>query len=190
MIMNNVPLKEILSVSALNERIKSLLEAEFAFVRVEGEVSNLSRPSSGHTYFTLKDGKSQIRAVIFRNPYGMAKKNQPGFDLEEGMSIICIARLTVYQPRGEYQLIIETIEPRGLGALQKAFEQLKEKLAAEGLFDSARKKPIPFLPQKIAVITSPTGAVVRDILTVTRRRFGSVDILLAPVRVQGSEAPF
>lgn len=189
MIMNNGFLKEILSVSALNERIKSLLEADFAFVRVEGEVSNLSRPASGHTYFTLKDSRSQIRAVIFRNLYGMAKKNQPGFVLEEGMSIVCIARLTVYKPKGEYQLIIETIEPRGLGALQKAFEQLKAKLAAEGLFDSARKKAIPFLPKRIAVITSPTGAVIRDILNVTRRRFPATDILLAPVRVQGTEAP-
>ena len=182
-------MKEILSVSALNERIKSLLEDEFEFVRVEGEVSNLRRPASGHIYFTLKDSKSQIRAVIFRNPYGASKKGPPGFDLEEGMSIVCVARLSVYQPRGEYQLVIETIEPRGLGALQKAFEQLKAKLAAEGLFDPARKKDIPFMPQRIGVITSPTGAVIRDILTVTRRRFPAIDILIAPVRVQGNEAP-
>ncbi len=187
--MNNGYLKEILTVSILNERIKSLLEEEFAFVRVEGEVSNLRRPSSGHIYFTLKDSKSQIHAVIFRSPYGMGKKGPPGFDIEEGMSIVCVARLTVYQPRGEYQLVIETIEPRGLGALQKAFEQLKTKLAAEGLFDPARKKDIPFIPKKIGVITSPTGAVIRDILTVTRRRFSAIDILIAPVRVQGNEAP-
>jgi exodeoxyribonuclease VII large subunit len=188
--MDSVYLKEILSVSLLNERIKSLLEQEFAFVRVEGEVSNLRRPSSGHIYFTLKDSKSQIRAVVFRNPYGMSKKGPPGFDIEEGMNIVCLARLTVYQPRGEYQLVIETIEPRGLGALQKAFEQLKAKLAAEGLFDPARKKEIPFIPKKIGVITSPSGAVIRDILTVTRRRFSAIDILIAPVRVQGNEAPF
>jgi exodeoxyribonuclease VII large subunit len=156
---------------------------------VEGEVSNLRRPASGHIYFTLKDSKSQIRAVLFRNPYGTNKKGPPGFDLDEGMSIVCVARLTVYQPRGEYQLVIETIEPRGLGALQKAFEQLKAKLAAEGLFDPERKKGIPFIPGRIGVITSPTGAVIRDILTVTRRRFSAIDILIAPVRVQGSEAP-
>ena len=187
--MDSGYLKEILSVSILNERIKSLLEEEFTFVRVEGEVSNLRRPTSGHIYFTLKDSKSQIRAVIFRSPYGMGKKGLPGLDIEEGMSIICVARLTVYQPRGEYQLVVETIEPRGLGALQKAFEQLKAKLAAEGLFDPARKKGIPFIPKKIGVITSPTGAVIRDILTVTRRRFSAIDILIAPVRVQGNEAP-
>jgi exodeoxyribonuclease VII large subunit len=105
------------------------------------------------------------------------------------MSIVCLARVTVYQPRGEYQLIIETVEPLGVGALQKAFEQLKARLAAEGLFDSGRKKPIPFLPAKIGVITSPSGAVIRDILTVTHRRFPSIDILIAPVRVQGAEAP-
>ncbi len=187
--MNGGYLKEILSVSALNDRIKSLLEGEFAFVHVEGEVSNLRRPASGHIYFTLKDAKSQIRAVIFRSPYATGKRGSPGFDLEEGMKIVCIARLSVYPPRGEYQLVIEMIEPRGLGALQKAFEQLKEKLAAEGLFDPARKREIPFIPNRIGVITSPTGAVIRDILTVTRRRFSAVDILIAPVRVQGSEAP-
>lgn len=158
-------------------------------MRVEGEVSNLRRPSSGHVYFTLKDAQSQIRAVIFKNPWGGPKKGAAEFALEEGMSIVCIARVTVYQPRGEYQLIIETIEPRGLGALQKAFEQLKARLTGEGLFDAERKKAIPFLPAKIGVITSPSGAVIRDILTVTRRRFPSVDILLAPVRVQGTEAP-
>jgi len=157
-------------------------------VRVEGEVSNLRRPPSGHVYFTLKDAKSQIRAVLFKNPGGR-KGGLSEFALEEGMSIVCLARVTVYPPRGEYQLIIETVEPRGLGALQKAFEQLKARLAAEGLFEAERKRPLPFLPGKIGVITSPAGAVIRDILTVTRRRFPSVDILIAPVRVQGVEAP-
>jgi len=187
--VNTGYLTEIISVSALNDRIKNLLEEELPFVRVEGEVSNLRRPSSGHVYFTLKDAKSQIRAVIFKNPYGARKSGLSEFAVEEGMSIVCLARLTVYPPRGEYQLIVETVEPRGLGALQKAFEQLKARLAAEGLFDAGRKKPLPFLPGKIGVITSPSGAVIRDILTVTRRRFPSVDILIAPVRVQGSEAP-
>jgi exodeoxyribonuclease VII large subunit len=182
-------LKEILTVSALNDRIKTLLEEGFALVWVEGEVSNLRRPASGHIYFTLKDAKSQIRAVIFRNPFGGGWKRSAGFAIEEGMSLVCRARMTVYPPRGEYQLIIDAVEPRGLGALQKAFEQLKARLDAEGLFDPARKRPIPFLPGRIGVVTSPTGAVIRDILTVTRRRFPSADILIAPVRVQGVEAP-
>jgi exodeoxyribonuclease VII large subunit len=181
--------REILSVSALNDRIKGLLEEEFALVWVEGEVSNLRRPASGHVYFTLKDAKSQIRAVIFRSPFDRSRLRAADFALEEGMSILCRARTTVYPPRGEYQLIVDAIEPRGLGALQKAFEQLKARLEAEGLFDAARKKPLPFLPGRIGVITSPTGAVIRDILTVTARRFASVDILIAPVRVQGAEAP-
>jgi len=187
--MDSGNLKEILTVSALNDRIKMLLEEGFALVWVEGEVSNLRRPASGHIYFTLKDAKSQIRAVIFRNPFGGGWKRSAGFEIEEGMSLVCRARVTVYPPRGEYQLIIDAVEPRGLGALQKAFEQLKTRLEAEGLFDPARKKALPFLPARIGVVTSPTGAVIRDILTVTRRRFPSVDILIAPVRVQGVEAP-
>jgi exodeoxyribonuclease VII large subunit len=181
--------KEILSVSALNGRIKALLEEGFALVWVEGEVSNIRRPASGHVYFTLKDAKSQIRAVIFRSPFGRAGNRTSDFELEDGMSIVCRARLTVYPPRGEYQIIIDAVEPKGLGALQKAFEQLKTRLEAEGLFDQSRKKPLPFLPSRIGVVTSPSGAVIRDILTVTRRRFPSVDILIAPVRVQGTEAP-
>lgn len=187
--MDSGNIKEILTVSALNERIKMLLEEGFPLVWVEGEVSNLRRPASGHIYFTLKDAKSQIRAVVFRNPFGGGWKRSAGFEIEEGMSLVCRARVTVYPPRGEYQIIIDAVEPRGLGALQKAFEQLKARLDAEGLFDPARKKPIPFLPARIGVVTSPTGAVIRDILTVTRRRFPSVDILIAPVRVQGAEAP-
>ncbi len=184
-------MKEILSVTKLNENIKQLLEASFDTLWVEGEVSNLRRPSSGHIYFTLKDEKSQIRAVIFRALPMQRRSSWAGsaqFDLEEGMSIVCFARVSVYQPRGEYQLIVDVVEPKGLGALQKAFEQLKARLLAEGLFDPARKKPIPFLPRRIGVITSPTGAVIRDILHITRRRFPSMDILIAPVRVQGIEA--
>lgn len=183
-------MREILTVSVLSDRIKALLEERFALVWVEGEVSNLRRPASGHVYFTLKDAKSQIRAVIFRNPYAPWGANRSaGFTVEEGMNIVCRARLTVYPPRGDYQIIIDAVEPRGLGALQKAFEQLKARLETEGLFDQARKKPLPFLPERIGVVTSTTGAVIRDILTVTRRRFPSVDILIAPVRVQGAEAP-
>jgi exodeoxyribonuclease VII large subunit len=144
----------------------------------------LRRPQSGHTYFTLKDDKSQIRCVFFR-PYGIRNVR---FELEDGMKILCRARLSAYLPRGEYQLIVESLEPQGTGALQKAFEQLKARLAAEGLFDAAAKKPLPFLPARIGVVTSPTGAVIRDILNITRRRFPSIDILIAPARVQGEGA--
>jgi exodeoxyribonuclease VII large subunit len=179
-------MKEILTVSQLNDNIKFLLEETFGVVWIEGEVSNLRRPQSGHVYFTLKDDKSQIRAVFFRQ-FGSLKKRME-FELEEGLHVLCYARLSVYPPRGEYQLIIESVEPRGVGALQKAFEQLKARLAAEGLFDERYKKCIPFLPRKIGVITSPTGAVIKDILQITKRRFPSANILIAPVRVQGAEA--
>jgi exodeoxyribonuclease VII large subunit len=184
-------MKDILTVSALNEQIKDLLEGSFPFVWVEGEISNLSRPASGHVYFTLKDKKSQIRAVIFRALPGQGfppRHRTPQFTPEEGMSVVCRARLGVYPPRGEYQLIVDTVVPKGAGALQKAFEQLKARLEAEGLFEPGHKKPVPFLPGRIGVITSPTGAVIRDILNVTKRRCPSVNILIAPVRVQGTEA--
>jgi exodeoxyribonuclease VII large subunit len=137
----------------------------------------------------LKDDQSQIRSVIFRPTVFDKSAFSPSFILEDGMTVLCRARLGVYPPRGEYQLIVDFAEPRGLGALQKAFEQLKARLQAEGLFDQAKKKAIPFLPGRIGVITSPTGAVIRDILHVTKRRFPSVHILIAPVRVQGAEAP-
>ena len=180
-------MKEILTVSQLNENIKYVLEETFGFVWVEGEVSNLHRPQSGHIYFTIKDDKSQIRAVYFRK-YGFPKNRAADFELEEGSSVLCRARLSVYPPRGDYQLIIESVEPRGVGALQKAFEQLKAKLAAEGLFEKQYKKELPFIPGRIGVITSPTGSVIRDILNITKRRFPAVDILIAPVKVQGSDA--
>lgn len=183
---------QIWTVSGLNDQVKELLEQGFELLWVEGEVSNLRRPASGHVYFTLKDDKSQVRAVVFRSPYGQKASLGPAwnrFDIEEGMQVVCRARLSVYTVRGEYQLIVEALEPKGIGALQKAFEQLKQRLQAEGLFDSARKKPIPFLPRRIGVVTSPTGAVIRDILTVTQRRHSGVPVLIAPVHVQGAEAP-
>lgn len=180
-------MKDILTVSQLSDSIKLLLEDAFDLVWVEGEISNLRRPQSGHTYFTLKDDKSQIRAVYFKQ-FGWARNRAASFEPEEGLSVLCRGRLSVYQPRGEYQLIIESLEPRGTGALQKAFEQLKAKLSAEGLFEERYKKNIPLLPGKIGVVTSPTGAVIRDILNITRRRFPSIDILIAPVRVQGAGA--
>ena len=179
-------MEQILTVSELNNTIKSLLEESFDSLLVEGEVADLRRPQSGHTYFTLKDDKSQIRAVFFR-PFGRTG-GRVNFELEEGLKILCRARLTLYPPRGEYQLVVESVEPLGVGALQKAFEQLKAKLSAEGLFDKRYKKALPFLPGRIGVITSPTGAVIRDILNVSRRRFPATDILIAPVRVQGNDA--
>ncbi|HOZ61674.1 MAG TPA: exodeoxyribonuclease VII large subunit [Smithellaceae bacterium] len=178
--------QEIITVSQLNENIKYILEETFGFVWVEGEISNLRRPQSGHVYFTLKDDKSQVRAVYFKQ-FGRYRQGV-SFELEEGLHILCRAKVSVYTPRGEYQLIVESAEPRGVGALQKLFEQLKVKLAAEGLFDEKYKKTIPFLPRIIGVITSPSGAVIKDILNITARRFPSVDLIIAPVRVQGAEA--
>lgn len=176
--------REVLTVTELTRQVQDVLEATFDQLWVEGEISNLRRPASGHLYFTLKDEESQVRAVLFR-PAARALK----FDLEDGMHILCRARMNVYKPRGEYQLILDYAEPRGAGALQIAFEQLKAKLQAEGLFDPVHKKSLPFLPSRIGVVTSPSGAVIRDILNVTKRRFPSVNILVAPVRVQGAEAP-
>ena len=146
--MDSGNLKEILTVSALNDRIKAmLLEEGFALVWVEGEVSNLRRPASGHVYFTLKDVKSQIRAVIFRSPFGGGWNRPAAFAIEEGMNLVCRARVTVYPPRGEYQLIIDAVEPRGLGALQKAFEQLKARLDAEGLSIRPARNPSRSCPR-------------------------------------------
>ena len=177
-------MQEIFTVTELTQSIKVLLESSFSFLWVTGEISNLRQPGSGHVYFTLKDENSQVRAVLFRQSL-----KKIGFDLEDGMSIVCRGRLSVYQPRGEYQLILDMAEPRGLGALQMAFEQLKKRLEEEGLFDPSHKKEIPFLPHRIGVVTSATGAAIRDILNITGRRFPSIDILVAPVRVQGIEAP-
>ncbi len=176
--------RDIFTITELTRQVQDVLESTFDQLWVEGEISNLRRPASGHLYFTLKDEESQIRAVLFRPAARVLR-----FDLEDGLHIICRARINVYRPRGEYQLILDYAEPKGIGALQVAFEKLKAKLQAEGLFDPIHKKDIPFLPSRIGVITSPSGAVIRDILNVTRRRFPSVDILIAPVRVQGSGAP-
>jgi len=177
-------MKDVLTVTALTGAIKDFLESSFDAIWVTGEISNLRRPASGHVYFTLKDEGSQIRVVAFRGAAGRI-----GFDLEDGIKIVCRGKLNVYPARGEYQLIIDAAEPRGLGALQMAFEQLKKRLGKEGLFDSSHKKIIPFLPEKIGIVTSPSGAAVRDILNITGRRFPSIDIIIAPASVQGAEAP-
>ncbi len=173
----------ILTVTQLTSHIKSLLEGSFPDVWVEGELSNLSVPQSGHAYFTLKDQQSQIRAVLFRSSHRFLK-----FTLEHGMHVICRGRVSVYEPRGEYQLILDYVEPKGVGALQLAFEQLKDRLEKEGLFDLDRKKPLPVLPQRIGIITSPSGAAIRDMLRVIKRRHPKMQILIYPVPVQGVEA--
>jgi exodeoxyribonuclease VII large subunit len=173
----------ILTVSQLTHQIKDLLEGSFPDVWVEGEISNLSVPQSGHAYFTLKDEQSQIRAVLFRSSQRNLK-----FTLQHGMQVICRGRVGVYEPRGEYQLILEYIEPKGIGALQKAFEELKVRLEKEGLFDLKRKRPLPLLPRRIGIVTSPTGAAIRDILRVIKRRHPKMKVLIYPVPVQGAEA--
>jgi len=177
------PARKTYTVSALTREIQGLLESKFLDVWVEGEISNLRAAASGHCYFTLKDARAQIRAVCFRNQARYLK-----FKPQDGVSVIVRGRLAVYEARGEYQILVELIEPAGLGALQLAFEQLKAKLAAEGLFDTARKKPLPVLPRTVGVVTSPSGAVIRDILRVLGRRYRNMNLLLYPVKVQGEGA--
>ena len=176
--------RKVYTVSELTKKIRETLEVNFDLIWVTGEISNLRTPSSGHYYFTLKDKESQIKAVLFRPQLRFLK-----FLPQDGMDIICYGRLTVYEKRGEYQIIIEYLEPKGIGALSFAFEQLKEKLSKEGLFDQAHKKPIPFLPKRIGIITSPTGAAIRDMIQIIGRRFSNLEIYIYPVRVQGEEAP-
>jgi exodeoxyribonuclease VII large subunit len=173
----------ILSVSALTRLIKQQLESRFLEIWVEGEISNLKIPNSGHVYFTLKDESSQLRAVIFRAA-GRSLKFVP----KEGQKVLCRGRVTVYELRGEYQIIVDYVEPRGIGALQAAYEQLKARLQREGLFDSSRKKPLPILPRRIGIVTSPTGAAIRDLIKVLGEHRARVEILIHPVPVQGEEA--
>jgi exodeoxyribonuclease VII large subunit len=173
----------VLSVEQLNLTIKRLLEGEIATVWVQGEISNFKAHTSGHYYFSLKDAKSQISAVMFRGHNSRLK-----FKPTDGMEVIARGRISVYEPRGSYQILCETMEPVGAGALQKAFEQLKLKLKAEGLFDSSRKKPIPAFPHHVAIVTSPTGAAIRDILNILSRRAPQVEVTLVPALVQGEAA--
>jgi exodeoxyribonuclease VII large subunit len=177
------PPRHVFTVSDLTGLVRRRLEGDFSDVWVEGEISNLRNPGSGHFYLTLKDAQSQLRAVVFRSVARVVK-----FALKDGLSVICRGHVTVYEPRGEYQLVVDYVEPKGAGALQLAFEQLKERLTREGLFDAARKRALPFLPTRIGVITSPSGAVIRDILHVLKRRFSTIPVLLLPVPVQGPGA--
>ncbi len=175
--------RQVFSVSDLNRQAKNLLEVSFPAVWVEGELSNVARPSSGHWYFTLKDSKAQVRCAMFRGN-NVRVRLQPS----EGLQVLIRARVSLYEGRGDYQLIAEHMEGAGEGALQRAFEQLKQKLAAEGLFAQELKKPLPTLPRHIAVVTSPTGAAIRDIVTVFQRRFPALAITIVPTLVQGNEA--
>lgn len=175
--------QRVMTVSELTENIKNLLEAEFFTVYLQGEISNFKNHSSGHWYFTLKDHESQIRGVFFRQWNRLMR-----FEPENGLEVRVRGRVTVYQPRGEYQIIIETMEPVGVGALQLAFEQQVRRFSDEGLFDEARKRKLPFFPRRIAIITSPVGAALRDMLQILERRNRAVDVLIVPVRVQGTDA--
>lgn len=174
---------QILTVSQLTRRVKDLLETEVSYVWVSGEISNWRVSPAGHAYFTLKDKDCQIDAVMFRGKLMKLK-----FGPENGLEIVAFGLITVYERRGNYQIICDEMHPKGVGALQLAFEKLKRKLEEEGLFDAEHKKPLPLLPRRIGIVTSPTGAAIRDILNVIHRRFANVHILLHPARVQGEEA--
>jgi exodeoxyribonuclease VII large subunit len=177
------PERSIYTVSRLNREVRVLLERGMAAFWVEGEISNLSQPPSGHWYFTLKDRTSQVRCVMWKtNQRGL------GFTPREGLAVVARARITLYEARGEFQISIERIEEAGLGALKRQFDQLKEKLAAEGLFALERKRKLPSVPARIGIVTSPTGAAVRDILHVLARRFPPAAVLIYPTQVQGASA--
>jgi len=172
--------RQILTVSQLTTRIKSLLEKSFPFVWISGEISNFRVPASGHFYFTLKDSRAQIQAVMFKGQNRLLK-----FEPEHGMQVLGFGRISLYEPRGSYQIILEHMEPEGVGALQIAFEQLKSRLETEGLFKEEHKQALPTLPRHIALITSPTGAVVHDLLTILSRRYPNLRVDIHPVKVQG-----
>lgn len=180
---NTAKEKHIYSVSELTKYIRVIIEDSFPGVWVEGEISNFILHSSGHMYFSLKDATSVLKCAMFKRANDKLK-----FSLKNGMKVIAFGSVSVYEARGDYQLIVEEVEPKGIGALQLQFQQLKEKLTKEGLFDEKYKVPIPFLPTRIGVVTSPTGAAIRDILNIARRRFQNVEIIINPVKVQGAEA--
>ncbi len=174
-----------LTVTELTARIKGVLEPAFTEIWVQAEISNFRPAASGHLYFSLKDSGSMIAAALF----GAGGKRRVAFDLKDGMQVLCRGKVAVYAPRGNYQFIVDRIEPLGAGALQIAFEQLKAKLQSEGLFDPKRKRPLPPFPKRIAVVTSPSGAAIRDMLNILRRRAPHLEVLVIPALVQGAEAP-
>ena len=175
--------QRIYRVGELTGDIKNILEGRFSFVRVAGEIANLSRPGSGHLYFTLKDERAQLKVALFK-----MQRRYLAREPENGMEVVCVGRISVYEPRGEYQLIADTLEFRGAGDLRRAFEELKRRLAAEGLFDPAVKRPVPAMPRRITLVTSPQGAAVHDFIRIATRRFPGVHISVYPVPVQGAEA--
>ena len=177
------PARDIYSVSRLNREARMVLEGNLPLLWVEGEISNLSRPASGHWYFSLKDSQAQVRAAMFRNRNQLLR-----FKPVDGSQVLVRGRISLYEARGDYQFIVEHLEEAGAGALQHAFEALKQRLAAEGLFAAEHKRPLPALPRRIGVITSPTGAAIRDILSVLARRFPAIPVLIYPVPVQGEGA--
>ncbi len=181
--MSSATSQRPLSVWELTSQLKDILEGAFPAVWVTGEISNFSRSHSGHCYLTLKDDRAQLRAVMWR---GVAVRTR--FDLYDGLEVICHGHLNVYAARGSYQLVIANVVPRGMGALELALRQLRERLAREGLFDAARKRPLPAFVRRIAVVTSPTGAAIHDFLQVLGRRWRGADVLIVPVRVQGEGA--
>jgi exodeoxyribonuclease VII large subunit len=176
--------RDIYSVSRLNREVRVLLERGFGILWVEAEISNFSRPGSGHWYFSLKDANAQVRCAMFRQ-----RNIQCAFTARDGQKVLVRARIGLYEPRGEFQLIVEHMEDAGLGALKRQFEELAAKLKSEGLFAAERKRPLPALPRRVGVITSPSGAAVRDILHVLARRFPAVAVMIYPVAVQGAQAP-
>ncbi|MBD0326675.1 MAG: exodeoxyribonuclease VII large subunit, partial [Pyrinomonadaceae bacterium] len=169
-----------LSVSELTMQVRGALETRFASVWVEGEISNFKQAASGHWYFTIKDEGAQLRASCFRGINARIR-----FRPSDGLQVRARGRLTVYEPRGDYEMVVEALDPVGAGALRVAFEQMRDRLAAEGLFAEELKRPLPLFPRRVGIVTSPTGAAIRDILHVVSRRTRTVDLLLAPVRVQG-----
>jgi len=180
---SNTDQHRIYTVSELTSDIKDILEKTYPFIWIYGEISNFNVPASGHFYFTIKDEHAQVNAIMFRNQNRNLK-----FKPEDGISITGLGRISVYEPRGTYQIIFEYLEPKGTGAIQMAFEQLKKRLADEGLFDEKHKNPLPFLPRKISIITSPTGAVVHDILKIIDGRFSNLHLEIVPAKVQGNGA--
>ncbi len=177
------PVRTVFSVTQLNREVRELLEGSLPLLWVEGEISNLARPASGHLYFSLKDEQAQVRCAMFRT-----RNTLLAFRPENGMHVVIRARVGLYEPRGEFQIIAEHMEEAGDGALRRAFDALKQRLNAEGLFDAARKRALPELPRRIGVVTSPSGAAIRDILSILQRRFPAIPVVLYPVQVQGQGA--
>ena len=175
--------KHIYTVSEITRYMRAIIEDSFPAVWVEGEISNFVLHSSGHMYFSLRDSNAVLKSAMFSRANAKLK-----FRPKDGMKVICFGKMSLYEPRGDYQLIVEEIEPKGVGALQLQFQELKERLSKEGLFDESHKIPVPHLPTRIGIVTSPTGAAIHDILNVVRRRFANIEIIINPVRVQGEGA--